>query len=163
MVRPVRVRGRAEERALPVRMRQARDRALEAIALARRENLTIRTAARRAGVSVATVRRYAGEALTKDAFGRLVPTAADRLYRRVKVIGPEGPTWVDLRGSRVASTVGEYWNAVRAYLETGEEAGLARFRGLRVGGVELLTDPAAIEEVARRGEVSFEHLYEIAA
>jgi hypothetical protein len=114
-------------------------------------------------VSIRTIHRYAEPALTKDVFGRLVPTRTDRLYRRVHVIGPDGERWIDTRGSRVASTVGEYWNAVRHYLTTGDEAPLEPFRGVRVGGVELQTDPDAIDELARRGEVSFEDLYEYAA
>lgn len=163
MARYVGVQNAAEERRLRPASREARARALEAVSVARRDNLTIRTAARRVGVSVATVRKYAAPALRKDVFGRLVPTEADRLYRRVRVIGPEGEAWVDVRGSRRASLVGEYWNAVRRYLATGDEAPLARFRGARVGGVELQTEPEAIEELARRGEVSFESLYELAA
>ena len=138
-------------------------RALEAVALARRENLTIRTAARRANVSIGTVRKYAGPALETDAFGRLVAKDADRLYRRVHVIGPRGETFIGVRGSRRASTVGEYWNAVNNYLVTGDELPLRRFSGMSVGGVELETDPDFIEELARRGEVSFEDLYEYAA
>lgn len=159
----VRIRNAKEERALRSAAREGRARALEAVGLARRENLTIRTAARRIGVGVGTVRKYASPALTTDAFGRLVATDADRLYRRVQVIGPEGDVFVSTRGSRRASTVGEYWNAVRHYLSTGDESGLARFAGVRIAGVELETDPDVIDELARRGDVSFEDLYEMAA
>lgn len=158
-----RIRGARDERALGSKAREARGRALEAVALARRENLTIRTAARRANVSIGTVRKYAGPALETDAFGRLVAKDADRLYRRVRVIGPRGETFVGVRGSRRTSTVGEYWNAVNNYLVTGDEQPLRRFSGMTVGGVELETDPDFIEELARRGEVSFEDLYEYAA
>lgn len=142
---------------------EARGRAIEAINLARRKNLTIRTAARETGVGIPTIHRYASSAITKDAFGRLVPTSADRLRRRIRVVGPEGEMFVDTRGSRRASMVGEYWNAVRNYLLTGDEVPLQRFRGQRVARVELETDPDVIDELARRGEVSFEDLYEIAA
>lgn len=159
----VRIRNAKEERALRPAAREGRAKALEAVGLARRENLTIRTAARRTGVSIGTVRKYASPALTTDAFGRLVATGADRLYRRVKVIGPEGDVFVNTRGSRRASTVGEYWNAVRHYLSTGDEGPLERFRGRRVAGVELETEPDVIDELSRRGEVSFEDLYELAA
>jgi hypothetical protein len=163
MVPSVLIRNAGEERGLRPAAREARIRALEAVALARRENLTIRTAAKRSGVSVGTVRKYASPALARDAFGRLVPKDADRLYRRVHVIGPEGERWVDTRGSRVASRVGAYWNAVRTYLGTGDEEPLERFRGVRVGGIELETDLDVIEELARRGEVAFEDLYELVA
>lgn len=159
----VHIRNARDERALRPVSREARARALEAVSLARRENLTIRTAARRTGVSLGTVRKYAAPVLTKDAFGRLAARKTDRLYRRVHVIGPDGERWIDTHGSRAASTVGEYWNAVRHYLSTGDEGPLERFRGLKVAGVELETDPDVIDELARRGEVSFEDLYELAA
>jgi hypothetical protein len=163
MASRVLVRNAREERALRPASREARARSLEALALARRENLTMRTAARRTGVSMGTVRRYAGSALEKDVFGRLVPKDADRLYRRVHVIGPQGDLWIDTRGSKAATTIGEYWNAVRHYLGSGDDRPLERFRGQRVGGVELETEPDVIDELARRGEVSFEDLYELAA
>jgi hypothetical protein len=160
---PIRIRNVRDERALRPAARQARGRALDAVALARRENLTIRTAARRSGVSVGTIRKYAGSALETDAFGRLAAKDADRLYRRVRVIGSRGETFIDVRGSRRASLVADYWNAVRHYLLAGDEVPLRRFRGVSVGGEELETDPDVIEEISRRGEVSFEDLYEHAA
>ena len=62
---------------------------------------------------------------------------------------------VDVRGSRVASVVGEYHNAVRDYLTTGDVSALRRFDGQRVGGRTLETDPDVLDAMARRG--SFRH------
>ena len=85
--------------------------------------------------------------------------AVDRIYRRMVVLTPEGRREVDVRSSRQASRVAAHWNAVDAYLRTGDGRGLRRFRGLQVGGAVLVSDPAQTEEFARRGELAIEEIY----
>lgn len=65
-----------------------------------------------------------------------------------------------------ASEIGRYWNAIERY-ESGEDAhALDEFAGVMVLDVEtgrrygLETDPEVVEELGRRGELSFEHIYE---
>lgn len=58
-----------------------------------------------------------------------------------------------------ASEVGRHWNAVRAYLDFGDDRPLEEFDGVVVGGLELETDPDVIEWHAVRGDVSFESIY----
>ncbi len=158
------VRNRAQLEALRPQSRLAWELSLRTVSLARDENLTVRTAARRVGVSVETVRSYAGPAVERDAFGRLVPTRADRLYRQMPVIHPDGRVGaIDVRVSRKASKLGEYWNAVKQFARTGDESKLRAFQGARVGGVELPTDADTIQDALDIYEPDFESIYQFAA
>lgn len=139
--------------------REARERALETVSLMRTQKLSLSRAARAAGTTRATALRYAGDALERDAAGRFRARRADRLFRRMQILGSNGRTEVDVRGSHAASMNARHWNAVKRFLVTGDVAVLRPFVGKRVGGHVLMTDPDAIEEEARRGEVAFEDIY----
>lgn len=58
------------------------------------------------------------------------------------------------------SAVGKHWNAVQRFLATGETDQLRRFRGVKVGGRTLMTDPDEIEDWAAAGGLDFEDIYE---
>ena len=65
-----------------------------------------------------------------------------------------------VRGSKAASLLGRYNSALSKFLSAtgeygGDESLLRPFRGKRVGGVELLTDPEKLFDLARAGELSF--------
>jgi hypothetical protein len=74
-----------------------------------------------------------------------------------------GPVVVDVRGSRAASKLGSYWNAVDHYLTTGDDEPLRHLRGLKIGGVELETDPDVIDYLYTTGQIEFETIYRVAA
>jgi hypothetical protein len=152
------VTGPAGWRRLPEASKDARHRALDALARMRAEGLTLTAAAADAGTTPATVRRYAGTALTRDG-GLWRASPADRLYRRMAVYGPHGRVDVDVRGSRAASLIGRHANAIGRYLATGDPSYLAPFIGTRIGGVELLTDPNRIEQLAARRELDIDDIY----
>jgi hypothetical protein len=128
----------------------------------RHEGLPLDEAARAAGTTPATVIKYAGGALQGTGGGKVIARSSDSLYRRIRVlvkgIGPED---VDIVGSRDASIVARHWNAVKHFLATGETERLTRFRRVSVAGRRLETDPAAVENWARRGELDFEDIYEL--
>jgi hypothetical protein len=70
---------------------------------------------------------------------------------------------VDVRGSRKASELGAYHAAVAAFLATGDEDVLRPFEGRRVGGYAYETDPSVLEEMARRGQLDMESIYQLVA
>lgn len=153
------VRGPRDLRELSVAEQEARARALETVSRMRSHDLSLTEAARQAATTPATVRRWAGASLVSE--GRRVRVRpGDRLYRRMRVVGWDGPVVVDVRGSRVASLVGRHWDALGWYLSTGDASRLEDLRGARVGGIEVLTDLQRIKELARAGEPhSFESIY----
>ncbi len=125
----------------------------------RQDRADLASAARLAGTTPAAVDFYAGQAFGDT--GQL--RGADRLLRPMRIYSAGESVVVDVRGSRVASIVGEYHNAVRAYLNQGDVTGLARFRGKRVAGLPLETDPDVIDEMARRGTFRFDAIYVMVA
>jgi hypothetical protein len=139
--------------------RVARGQALEVLGLMRRERLSLEEAAAQADTTPNAVLRHVGSALRRDASGRYVPTATDRLYRRMRVLTTEGEIEIDTRGSGVASLIGKHQNAVKRYLATGQTTALSTFVGMKVRGHELETRPDFIDERERRGELSFEESY----
>src|SRR3989442_11209742 len=95
------VRNAKQWRALKLPERTARDRALEALVLMRREKMTLTRAAMRATTTRNTVLKYTGMALARRPDGRYVAKRADRLFRRMRILSPDGVTSVSIRGSRV--------------------------------------------------------------
>lgn len=151
---PSRIRSQRDLEALPGRAREVREGALRAVSIARADGVDVETAARLAGVSPAAVRFYAGDALSGPN-----PSAADRLFRPMRLYSDGQTVDVDVRGSRVASVLADHHNAVRAYLTKGDVKPLRRFDGKRVGGRTLETDPDVLDAMARRGSFNSDGPY----
>lgn len=139
--------------------KQARARALDALALMRNRDLSLSAAAREANTTPNTVMKWTGTELAEKRGGRRIVTKADRLYRTMRLLSPDGTVLVELRGSRQATRVSQYMNAVKAFLKDGDDGALQRFAGKEIAGVRLVTDPAELEELARVHELSFEDIY----
>ena len=71
----------------------------------------------------------------------------------------EGLQDIDTRGSKSRSLVSAHWRAVNRFSATGDVFVLIPFKGKRVGGYTLATDPDQIEEYARRGELDIDDIY----
>jgi hypothetical protein len=139
--------------------REARRAALEALALMRREGLSLRAAARDAGTTPAAVLRHAGAALEREQ-GRYRAKRGDRLLRVMTVLARDGLMHeVELRSSRQASLVGEHWAAIQHYLRTGDDSRLQALEGETVAGITLETDPDQIDIWERLGELELEDIY----
>lgn len=154
--------GRATWNKLSPSGRAAYDRALDALARMRTDGLSLSRAAREAGTTPAVVRKYVGSALHHTRRGT-APKPADRLYRRMTAITPDGPVTVEVRGSRAASLLSRHANAVQTFVQTGNARVLRAFRGKSVGGHELASDPNVLRRLARRGELDVDEIYELTA
>jgi hypothetical protein len=159
--------------AYPSAARRNFDKSIRAVGLMRREGVSLDAAARREGVPADVFAQFAGggrgaperrRAIERQRDGSYTVRKADRMLRPMRVIeAGVGSVFVDVRGSRAARTVGRYWNAVDHFLTTGDDEPLRRFRGVKVGGVELETDPEAIEALAYQGTIEFETIYQVAS
>jgi len=126
-----------------------------------REGHSLSAAARRAGTTPAVVRSYVNPALGRKGT-RWVARPADRLLRPMHVLTEGGIEHeVVVRGSRVASLIGAHWSAIGHYLDTGDASRLSHFRGKRVAGYALETDPDVIDIWERRGELQVEDIYSL--
>lgn len=87
-----------------------------------------------------------------------MPSASSRPPLRVLTTG--GLQFLTGLSNREATAVGRHWNAVRRYLDYGEDHDLAEFDGAEVAGYPLETRTDAIEWHALRGDVRFESIYD---
>lgn len=143
---------------------ETRNRALHALAKMRRDKLSFAEACRLEHIKPSTVVRHVGNAITQDRpGGRYHATAGDRLRRDLQIPTALGPIPVPIHGSKKATEISRYLNAIALYLRKGDASKLERFKGktIRIGGqkIELITDPAALTDLALAGALQFDQLY----
>lgn len=139
-----------------------RERALEALSLMRRRRLSLTDAAKEVGITRAAVQQWVGRALIKRR-GRVVARPYDRIPRPIRFLDEHGQIEVEVRDSRTATRVAQWWSAVDFYLKSGDESVLRPFRGRSFSshGVrfEFITDTELLERAALVGQVTFEDIY----
>jgi hypothetical protein len=149
---------------LSSRSQSARARALHALSLMRREKLSLAEASRLEHIKPGTLLKYVGRAIRQDKpGGRYQATASDRFRRDVQIPTALGQTTISISGSKAATEIAKYQNAVARYLRNGDASKLKRFQGKKVGigknKVELITDPATLSSLALAGALQFDQLY----
>ncbi len=83
----------------------------------------------------------------------------DTLRRDLSVLGFDGYESVVVRSSKQAHLAADHLVAVGRFLRTGDTEWLKPFIGKRVGGVELLTDPDRLHDLADADLVKLDALY----
>ena len=150
--------------AKPPRFQNLWDRVVSVISQIRSQRTSLQQTSREMGISPRTVLRYGRSALKRGGNGRYQATKTDRLLRMLMIPTPGGPREIAVRSSRAASLLGDYWNAVQGYLETGDKSRLAKFQGKSVtdasgAKLPLLTDLNELDRLGSAGVLSFESLY----
>lgn len=145
------------------RQREVYEKVLHAVSLSRHRKLPIRASVREAHTTSAAVRRYARSALMRRR-GEWIVKRRDRLERQMLFYDRKGSYTVSVRSSTTASRIGEYHNAVRRFLETGDSSRLRAYDGrfiidARGRRHSFLADPKAIRQLARAGSFQFESIY----
>jgi len=148
----------------PKRIQDKWNRIVQAVSRMRADHVSLFQAAREFGVSAQEVVRLGGSALRKTPKGRYVARPTDDLLRVLSLPGKRGLREVAFDDSREASLVGRYWDAVRLYLQTGDDSALRRFRGkvaLDANGsrINLMTDLDELDRLGSAGVLSFESIY----
>jgi len=143
---------------------QARTRAMHALAIMRREKLSLAEACRLEHIKPVTFKRYAGSAIRQDKpGGRYRATAGDSFRRELQVPTALGPARVSVRGSKAARELSKYANAVNRYLRKGDTSQLKLFAGKKVRAgkqrVELITDPRTLSALAEADALKLDQLY----
>jgi hypothetical protein len=137
----------------------ARLRSLTFLSLVR-SGIPAAEALRLAHTTMPTARRYVGSALSRDPrTRRIVARTGDTFRRDVNVLSTEGYVPAALRSSKQATIASQHLIAVNRFLQTGNMAWLKPFIGKRVAGVELLTDPDRLLELANADLVKLDALY----
>lgn len=113
-----------------------------------RQGLSLTAAAREVGIDPRTAVAHLGSALVKPA-GKYVARSADKISRSM-VINTDGKqTVIIVSDSKTASIIGQYHNAVREYLNTGDKSVLKGFEDM------IITDS---EGTAHRLETNLKKL-----
>jgi len=137
----------------------ARPRALSVLARMRSRGESLSQAARLEHTTTRTVLKLVGKQLKRGISRRYSATRGDTLRRDLSVLGSEGYVAVTVRSWKQAQLASEHLNGVGRFLRTGDSEWLKPFVGKRVGGVELLTDPDRLRELADAGLVKLDALY----
>ncbi len=159
------VRGAEDVAKLRPDEREARGRALDALSKMRSDGLSLQAAAKASGTTTNAIKRHVGSALERTDSGRVHPKKSDRLIRSLHFPTENGMIGLDVKDSRSAKRVAAYWNAVKRFIETGDDSGLRRFRGksVRVNNVShpFITDTKILDRLADAGELGFDDIYEL--
>ena len=134
-------------------------RALAVLARMRSRGESLSGAARLEHTTPRTVRKLVRKQLKRGTSGRYSATRGDTLRRDLSVLGFNGYESVVVRSWKQAQLAAEHLVAVGRFLRTGDTEWLKPFVGKRVGGVELLTDPDRLHELADAGLVKLDALY----
>jgi hypothetical protein len=131
-----------------------------------RQGLSRRKAAAKAKTTPRTIQKYSRSAIRRrEGVYKALP--ADQLPRLMRVLTEHGVTVVEIRGSRLATRISQYWHAVDHYLRTGDRRLLRPFEGkhFRASGrlFAFITDPELLVRLGEAGEVRFEDVYETTA
>jgi hypothetical protein len=155
------IKNRRELDALPAAARDQRDLALRAVSLLRNDpGLSLDVAAARLGTTTDAVEWWASKAFVKKD-GVLQVRPGDRMFRAMRVLSGGQIIDSDVRGSRKASKVSAHYDAVNQYLATGDDSALQDFEGQTVAGAEFETDIDVLDEMARRGSLDIETIYQV--
>ena len=128
-----------------------REKSLEVLSEVRRNKKSLTRASKDRGISIKSVLQHTGA--FKKFGNRWLPKAYDRISR-VMAINENGRiVSIEVRDSRTASKIGRYHNAVKKYLETGDDTELKKFEDTKIRDAQgnthtLETDADTIDEIA---------------
>jgi len=150
--------------ALSEKSKDTLDRVLRVISKMRTEKLSLTKASQEVGANLSTVKRWAKSVLKKRSNGRFAAKASDQVVRVLKVPGDGGIRDIVVKGSRQATFLADFWNALERYLKTGDSSRLENFRGKSIkdaAGAEipLPIGRAELNRIASAGLFSFESIY----
>jgi hypothetical protein len=109
----------------------------------RDRNRTASQAASDHGLRVRDFWKFIPKAFKKDSKGR-IRAVPDRYVRRMEIPGPDGPIVIKIKGSKARGDVARFRNDVFGFLR-GDASALDKWKGVKIQGHELLTDPNIIK------------------
>jgi hypothetical protein len=111
-------------------LQQTRKRALDTLSMIRHGS-TLSAAAKEIGVHPRTVTRHLGSVLAKRG-GKYRAKSTDKISRSMVIYTQGRQLSITFADFKTASTIGQYLNAVRQYLNTGDKSTLKPFENVEV-------------------------------
>ena len=127
-----------------------RDKSLKVLSDVRRNKKSLTQAAKEKGISLKTVIHNTGA--FKKQGNRWIAKAYNRIPRVLKINENGKTISIEVKDSRTASLIGRYHNAVKRFLETGDDSELHKFKGKMVKDSQgrkhsLETESDALEQI----------------
>jgi hypothetical protein len=162
--KPARPRTAGEFFAMSAKSQDRWTRVTHVISKMRADGVSLRQASQEFGLDPRTVARLGRSALRKGSDGRYKAKASDRLLRVLVIPTRKGQREIAVRDSREATLISDHANAVKKYLETGDDSALRKLRRKSVidangKRVRLLTNLSELDRLGSAGVLSFESLY----
>jgi hypothetical protein len=118
----------------------------------RDHNLSASRAARDNGVTIRDFWKYIPKAFKKDSGGR-IRAVADHYVRRMENFGLDGTVVVvKVKGYKAKTEIARFRNDVFAFLG-GDKSALDKWKGVKIQGHELPTDPRIIRLIGEQGNL----------
>ena len=153
-----------EYKELLPREKELREKSLKVLSKMRREGLSLSRASEIEEIKISpkTVIRHTNA--LNFVRGRWKAKKYDKISRVMAINEKGNEIYLNIKNSRYASIIGKYQNAVKQFLETGDEKVLEPFRGKKIKDAKgnwhtLDTDPENLYEIHERREE--EEFYEI--
>ena len=126
-----------------------------------RQGKSLRYSANQFGIDINTATKHLRSALTKKK-GKWIAKKLDRIQRSMLISTKGAQKTIVVANSNDASLIGQYHNAVKKFLRTGDESLLKPFKGKKVKDVkgkkyELETDPQNLFDIEEAKEDSEFH------
>lgn len=121
-------------KALSARQKATRKIALEVLTEARQANKSLSQIASEKHISPKTVIRHTNAFKKKD--GLWTAKKCDRIHRTMIIYEDGKETSIEVNDSRTASIIGEYHNAVKEYLNTGNNSALKKFKRRKITDIK---------------------------
>ncbi|MHB8546477.1 MAG: hypothetical protein ACYDAJ_06895 [Nitrosotalea sp.] len=106
------------------------DDALEVLRLLRR-GMDFDKARKQVGITKPTARKYIGSAI-KIKGNKIVPKATDNLLRKMRIYENGREVWIQVRGLKNASIIGQYHSAVGRLVDRNERNALEVFKKITI-------------------------------
>jgi hypothetical protein len=141
---------RRRENQLTPKQNAIRRVSLEVLSEARQTGRSLSKLAREKSISPITVIKYTNAFRKKE--GRWIAKKLDHIPRTMLIYENGKEKSIETSNSKYASTIGEYHNAVKEYLNSGDSDALNRFKKKRIKDVHgkyhrFDTDPKAIKAI----------------
>jgi len=138
---------------LAPKQRRIREKSLEVLSLVRREKLSLREASKRVGLDPQTARECTNA--FRRVRGRWVAKSRDRIPRVMWIYEKGHRVAVEFADSRIASLIGEYYNLIKMFLDTGKSSFLKQMRRKKFKDIKgktrtLETRPKAVLRIKQR-------------
>ena len=136
------------------REREEQADAFAALARMKRENSPASEMVEAENTSVPKLEKYVGRAIQKRGKDYFALPSDDLLRPPMPVLDSKGVRWIEVHGSKAASAIGKYMNAIDDALK-GNPSALKKFKGKKIPGtqIEFLTDIRQIHILQDAGEL----------